>query len=424
VNPMRSIIKKIKSNLEKFLILGDQAIVSGANFATGIILARTLGLDQYGLFAFIWLSVLFFSSLHQALIIMPLYTLFPKSDNKQSYLANLMAIQIIFSIFTFIGIFLIISISSSIYFDWNISQFKWTLSAVAAGFVFNDYLRRLFFTLHMPKTSLGMDVIGYGLQPILLLFLAYQNALSINSALVSIFILQMTSSLLGLLLSYRSKISIKEIKGTFTDNLNFSKYLIGTSLLQWLSGNLFLAVGASLLGTAALGAIRIAQNIVGVLNVLFLAMENIVPVRAAEVMKSEGTKSMINYIGKISKQSVIPVLLILGMLIGFRSQIITLFYGSQFQSIDSILIGFGGLYVLVFLGTLLRFAIRTLENNKVIFLSYVLTTLFSLVMAQPLVVNYHLNGILIGLFSVQIINIIIYLFSLKTELKWLYKSYI
>jgi O-antigen/teichoic acid export membrane protein len=421
---MRSIIKKIKSNLEKFLILGDQAIVSGANFATGIILARTLGLDQYGLFAFIWLSVLFFSSLHQALIIMPLYTLFPKSDNKQSYLANLMAIQIIFSIFTFIGIFLIISISSSIYFDWNISQFKWTLSAVAAGFVFNDYLRRLFFTLHMPKTSLGMDVIGYGLQPILLLFLAYQNALSINSALVSIFILQMTSSLLGLLLSYRSKISIKEIKGTFTDNLNFSKYLIGTSLLQWLSGNLFLAVGASLLGTAALGAIRIAQNIVGVLNVLFLAMENIVPVRAAEVMKSEGPKSMINYIGKISKQSVIPVLLILGMLIGFRSQIITLFYGSQFQSIDSILIGFGGLYVLVFLGTLLRFAIRTLENNKVIFLSYVLTTLFSLVMAQPLVVNYHLNGILIGLFSVQIINIIIYLFSLKTELKWLYKSYI
>lgn len=421
---MRSIIKKIKSNLEKFLILGDQAIVSGANFATGIILARTLGLDQYGLFAFIWLSVLFFSSLHQALIVMPLYTLFPKSDNKQSYLANLMAIQIIFSIFTFIGIFLIISISSSIYFDWNISQFKWTLSAVAAGFVFNDYLRRLFFTLHMPKTSLGMDVIGYGLQPILLLFLAYQNALSINSALVSIFILQMTSSLLGLLLSYRSKISIKEIKGTFTDNLNFSKYLIGTSLLQWLSGNLFLAVGASLLGTAALGAIRIAQNIVGVLNVLFLAMENIVPVRAAEVMKSEGTKSMINYIGKISKQSVIPVLLILGMLIGFRSQIITLFYGSQFQSIDSILIGFGGLYVLVFLGTLLRFAIRTLENNKVIFLSYVLTTLFSLVMAQPLVVNYHLNGILIGLFSVQIINIIIYLFSLKTELKWLYKSYI
>lgn len=421
---MRSIIKKIKSNLEKFLILGDQAIVSGANFATGIILARTLGLDQYGLFAFIWLSVLFFSSLHQALIVMPLYTLFPKSDNKQSYLANLMAIQIIFSIFTFIGIFLIISISSSIYFDWNISQFKWTLSAVAAGFVFNDYLRRLFFTLHMPKTSLGMDVIGYGLQPILLLFLAYQNALSINSALVSIFILQMTSSLLGLLLSYRSKISIKEIKGTFTDNLNFSKYLIGTSLLQWLSGNLFLAVGASLLGTAALGAIRIAQNIVGVLNVLFLAMENIVPVRAAEVMKSEGPKSMINYIGKISKQSVIPVLLILGMLIGFRSQIITLFYGSQFQSIDSILIGFGGLYVLVFLGTLLRFAIRTLENNKVIFLSYVLTTLFSLLMAQPLVVNYHLNGILIGLFSVQIINIIIYLFSLKTELKWLYKSYI
>jgi O-antigen/teichoic acid export membrane protein len=264
-----------------------------------------------------------------------------------------------------------------------------------------------------------MDLIGYALQPVLMLLLAHQNTLSINSALVSIFILQTAASLIGLVLSYRSKISLKGIQKTIIQNLNFSKYLIGTSLLQWLSGNLFLAVGASLLGTAALGAIRIAQNIVGVLNVLFLAMENIVPVRAAELLKSEGHKSMIKYIGKISKQSVLPVLFILGMLIGFRSQIIAIFYGPQFQSIDSVLIAFGGLYVLVFLGTLLRFAIRTLENNKVIFLSYVLTTCFSIIMAQPLVSNFQLNGIMIGLFSVQIINIIIYIFSLKTELKWL-----
>ena len=42
----------------------DQAVVSGAGFITGVLLARFLGLSSYGVFAMSWLVVLFFGRIH------------------------------------------------------------------------------------------------------------------------------------------------------------------------------------------------------------------------------------------------------------------------------------------------------------------------------------------------------------------------
>ena len=53
-------------------MLGDQALVSCGNFATGLILARYLPPAQYGLWALLLETMLFFNSLQAALVIYPL----------------------------------------------------------------------------------------------------------------------------------------------------------------------------------------------------------------------------------------------------------------------------------------------------------------------------------------------------------------
>lgn len=170
-----------------------------------------------------------------------------------------------------------------------------------------------------------------------------------------------------------------------------------------------------------MGAIRIAQNIVGVLHVLFAAMENIIPVRAAELLNNKGKKIMLNYIGKIAKQALIPTLFFLFLIAIFREELITFFYGSEFIEFSILLIAFCLLYILVFIGTLIRFIIRTIENNKIIFISYIVTTLFSLSFANLIVEHFLITGVIIGLFSVQILTLSIYLFSLRNDLKWIFK---
>lgn len=414
-------MQNILAQKEKLTILFDQGVVSGVNFSIGILLTQFLGLEEYGLFALAWMVVLFTSSLHLAFVIKPLYTLYPKQDDKKEYLASLMGIQLLFSLITFIVVFALITAILKFYPAWGRPYIALNLSGIASLFIFQDYLRRLFFAQHRPFAALLMDLLGYGLQPILLYILYRQQMLSLTSTFAMLNIVFSLSILTAILVSYRYGLQYVHLKKTLKKNWQFSKYLLGTGLLQWFSGNLFIAVAGGILGPIAVGAVRIGQNIVGVLHVLFLAMENIVPVRAAELLTTKGEKSMFKYMGKITLQGAIPAIGLLALVLIFKDTLITTLYGAEYIRYDFVLMAFCGLYVLVYMGTLLRFVIRTLENNKIIFISYIITTIASLILVQPIVSQYGISGVLMGLFLVQLLSLSVYIYALRADLKWIFK---
>lgn len=418
---MKKLIQQLKNNQEKVLVLTDQALVSGVNFIVGIILARFLGLQSYGLFALAWMAVLFASSLHQAFIISPLYSIYPKQENKKQYLASLFTLQIVFSVLTFMVTLLILTVAVHFYPEWGNGINFYILSGVVAIFVFNDYLRRLFFTLHKPVSVLTMDVIGYGLQPVGVLVLHLNGALDLHSVFVMLLVLLSFSTATSLIFSYKEGMMLKGLKNIVLVNWRYSRYLIGTALLQWFSGNFFIVVSAGIIGPLAVGAIRIAQNVVGVLHILFLAMENIIPVRASEILIASGKAKMIQYMLKITKQAALPTIILLGLIALFRNQILELFYGVDSLEYHFVLLAFCVLYVLVFIGTILRFVIRTVEHNGVIFISYIVSAGFSFLAAKPMVESMGIAGVLLGLFSVQLLTLGIYFYSLKSEIRWGYK---
>lgn len=60
--------------------LADQATVSGANFITGILLARYLGLEEFGRFTLAWMVVLFVNSLQNAVVVAPMMNIGPQQS--------------------------------------------------------------------------------------------------------------------------------------------------------------------------------------------------------------------------------------------------------------------------------------------------------------------------------------------------------
>lgn len=418
---MRNPIENISKNKGKLLLLADQGLVSGVNFTNGILLARFLGLDEYGMFALAWMTVLFVSSLHKAFIISPLYALLPKQTDKDAYRASLLFIQIGFSTLSLILVFALSEISFRFYPEWCRPYLSILLACAAAIFSLQDYLRRLFFSSNRPSTVLILDVLAYGLQPILILALHHFSRLNLTTAFASIITVFLASVFLGLSIIRKRRIDARMVFAVLRRHWVFSKFLIGTALLQWVSGNLFIAVAGGILGPIAVGAIRIAQNVVGVLHVLFLAMENLVPVQASELLHSEGKRPMLAYIGSITKQAAIPTLLLLTIISIFRGEIINLLYGAEYLQFNGVLLAFCLLYVLVFIGTILRFVIVTLENNQTIFISYVVSSIFSLILAKPFVTQFGVVGVMAGLFAMQFLTLSIYLFTLKRDLQWLFK---
>ena len=60
--------------------LADQAMVSGVNFLTAILLARYLGIEEFGRFTLAWMAVLIAYSIQYAMIIAPMMSIGPKQS--------------------------------------------------------------------------------------------------------------------------------------------------------------------------------------------------------------------------------------------------------------------------------------------------------------------------------------------------------
>jgi O-antigen/teichoic acid export membrane protein len=408
------------NNSDKLIVLFDQGLVSGTNFTISILLARYLGVDKFGLFAFTWMLVLFVSSLHLAFIISPLYTLYPKHRSPINYLKGVHSIQLLYSSIVYVLAYVIISVVIEFKPEWAFEGILFSLPLVAALFVLQDFYRRINFTLKKPSKSLLSDGIAYGCQPIVIIAFHYLDILSIHHVLLSM------SVLFGISIAYNFfqqhlTFNLVIIKNTILENWSFSKYLVGTALLQWVSGNFFIVVAGGLLGPVAIGAIRIAQNVVGVLHVLFSAMENIIPIKAAEILQNKGELKALSYFKQMLLQGGGITLFILVIIAITRNQIIALCYGEEYMSYVNLLLGFTGLYVLVFIGTILGFVIRTFEMNKIFLWSYIVSTLFSVLSAKIIISQVGIYGVILGLLITQIINIVFYVSKLNTKLKILWK---
>ena len=397
----------------------DQGVVSGVNFLMGILLAKLMGVEQYGVFAFLWMIIFFVSSIHQAFIITPMYTLLPKHNNTSNYVGSLIGLQLIFSCLVFGLTYLATKILIGYFPEYDFYLAEFAVAGVTSIYVLHDFFRRLCFGLKLSTLALIIDILGYGLQPIILLIFHYLGELNLTITFLSI----ASTLCLGVVVQMiYQKASINfSLKPVICSHWRFSKYLVGTSFLQWLSGNFFIAVSAGIIGPVAVGVIRMSQNVVGVLHVLFLAFENTIPLKAAEVLQSNGKIKMLQYIGQKAKQSVLVVLVLLGTIACLSKLIITHIYGPEYLKYQYVLFAFCTMYIFVFIGTFLRFVIRTLEQNKIIFISYIVTTIFSLLLAKLMVQQLNIVGVLLGLIISQIITNGVYIIALKSEIKWILK---
>ena len=107
------------------------------------------------------------------------------------------------------------------------------------------------------------------------------------------------------------------------------------------------------------------------------------------------------------------VMMILFILAFLSPTIMELLYGTEFKPYAFILIGFCIIYIFVYLSHPLRFALRTLEMTRPIFIAYLLAAVFSLLAAAPMLREWGIYGLLLGLLTTQIICQVVYIISLR-----------
>ncbi|MEL6256439.1 MAG: hypothetical protein AAFR87_30835 [Bacteroidota bacterium] len=417
-------MKKISQLIEKLakmnpatqLTLLDQALVSGSNFLTAILITRLAGLEEYGFFALAWMGLLLMSSLQQAFIQAPMMSLGPKKSQKDqnNYFPASQFLQICFASLIFLLICPLVAKADLLLPKWKVSELFPILPLAILAYLMQEYYRRYFFITSRASYALILDGIAYLGMLGGILFLYVREQLHSNNIYLLVLISFGIAAVLGFILA---KLSLKKGRAGFSFILkvhwNYASWLLGTALLQFFSSNYFLLAAAALLGPLALGALRIAQNLLGLTHVLFQAMENVVPVKAAESYAKEGFVAMKKYLQKLSIRSgmvILGILVILGL---SAKWVLSLVYGVEYETYAYLLIGYCFFYLSLFPGYPLRYALRSIEHTRPIFISYVLSTAFSLFLAFPMVKRWELLGVVAGLILTQILMQSVYLISLR-----------
>jgi O-antigen/teichoic acid export membrane protein len=188
-------------------------------------------------------------------------------------------------------------------------------------------------------------------------------------------------------------------------------------MVYWTSGNLFIVTAGALLGVTAVGALKAAQSLIGVTHILFQGIENLAPMRAAQSYHAGGGGAdLVLYLSRVTRfglvaTGVIALLFAIDPAFWFH-----LVFGEEFAEYSYILRWYALLYVLMFLTLPLGVGLRAMEMTGPIFLAYVVGAGFSLAAAYPLVSEFGLSGVMVGLLSIQILILAVMTMSFRQAL--------
>ena len=157
------------------------------------------------------------------------------------------------------------------------------------------------------------------------------------------------------------------------------------------------------------------QNIVGLCHVLFLVMENIIPAEAAQHFLQKDVKKLQDYLRRITLQIGAVVLILLGLMTIATPNIVHWINGASHVPYTYVVWGFCLLYIFVFLSYPFRYFFRTLHFTKPIFIAYCWSAFLSILLAIPLVQNWQIIGVLIGLILSQVTTLIVYGYYYKIK---------
>ena len=295
---------------------------------------------------------------------------------------------------------------------WDIGILKNSVVIVTAIFLIQDFLRRYLIIESKLIKLIFIDIVAYTGQFLILGYFISIDNFNLNSVFISIIISFGISAILAVSFLSFSAVRYKYIKLIFLKNWNFSKWLVYSSILQWGGGNYFIVATGAILGNAAVGGIRSIQNIMGVFHIVIISLENILPITFSKLFRKKAMNQLIFTIKKYLVYGLVCISVLILISIPLKEIILELLFGIEYVKFSYLLAWFLVIYMFVYTGTLLKHFLRTIENTKVIFQSYIINFLFSLFTAYYLISNFELLGVVFGMITQQLIMNLIMIFSI------------
>lgn len=372
--------------------VADQIIASGSNFLTAILIARFSTVDEFGIYSMFWLVFLFTQSIQIALIVSPMMARAPKlfGEDRRHFISSVFGFQlyfiaIYFSIFFMAGL---ITFGGSLWMA--ICLVAWVTSQLMC-----EFARRYRYASGDNRRACLGDFFRYGTQIVIIFIIGItgNNALDLATAFLAI----AAGSLVGLCVMIYGAPSPELSPGStwilVRRQMPMSKWLLGSAMLQYLSGiNLVTFLAGVLLSPTAVAALRAAQTLLGLSNILLQSIENIMQPVASRTLHEQGYSGMRRFAIRTSLLAVGGTGAISTMFAVFAPEAMGLIFGPEYVQYAYVLRWLTLSYLAISVVIATRLPLIAQEDTRPIFLSFGTGVILTVALVYPAITYFQLPG--------------------------------
>lgn len=311
----------------RFLALTDQIVVSGCNFGTTIVVARTLTTEGFGFFSLASMVCLFFANLHRAGLTQPLNVIGSGEDRAalNRRLASLLRAQV----WILPLVALAIAAVAPVFFP----DAALTAATIAyfSGFALQETLRRFWYTSGEIGEALRNDLLAYALQLAVLATLAGMGALQARTAFLSMAACSSLAFVAG-----RRRVGVSGFDRShaawpvLVEHWPLAKWLLLTVLALWGAGQAYPLLMVPL-GAAAVAAFAACRTLLNAVGFVIQSVNNYIPTQAATRLRKEGTKAFARSLIRTCALALLGGLAFVGFITYFAQELLAILYAGRYD---------------------------------------------------------------------------------------------
>ena len=277
----------------------DQILIGSANFATGIVLVRGLGLHEFGKYAIAFALLLYANASQMSFVTSPMLTIAPLMEGKEKrqFVDGMFGIQIVASLLLLV-IFALAGAISRFFTTFYSVPCIISFAFCVGTFQLQDWIRRYYYLYNKGKLAVASDFISYFVQLVLLFLLWRFSTLSLFRTFLVMAITSLAGFAMGPITeSFRP--GMKNLQMAWARGRGLSRDLLITSQVRWFGVQGVLLIGTGIVGVAAAGGIRATLSLAGPVNLVLAALENVIPIRVSEELRKSGTAGAFAFIKRV-----------------------------------------------------------------------------------------------------------------------------
>lgn len=376
----------------------DQGVISLANFAATILLARFVTPTELGVYTVGFLLIYLVRALQEGVIVQPLNALGAVLEGEafRAYASATAVFQAALALLSAA----VVGGLGWLLTEWGNDVAGPTLFALWSAFLFWqswEYVRRVFYTRGEVGKALTTTIVSSIIRLAVILWLGSQNRLNGVAGLHAIAWGSLAAFLLGMLMArrYWTRRALN-LSATWQQNWKFGRWILGGTVANWVTLQLYPILTAGMISFAAAGAYQALQNLVAPVHVLLRAADTFLTPLIARTFHQRGFGSLTRTLRWIYLIVGLPVLGLLLAAVIFVQPLLRLIRDDTYLPFSQGIFIMAVFYALWYAYSPLQTAFKAIRHSRPIFLANVMAVISMLTVGVWAILQWGVYGTMAG----------------------------